>query len=537
MKSQGDGTSQTQSHLGVALDEEIGRLELRIAEVWVVLSGVGALAAVAVGIEQRSTLAIAGSIAALVYLGWFAVSAWMLRRGRAGQAMRVASTIVESALPWAFLMVLHFTAGPTYALGSWVPPMLFAALIVGSTARLRTLEPLLIGIAGGVAFPLLYLLLLRGALPVSASDESLYAVSTQIVRGVSLVFGGALAMLVARTLRRAIAKAESIAREQDLFGKYRLGKHIASGGMGTVYTAVYCPEGGFERPVAIKRVHPHLAGEERFVVAFRREAELCARLVHPNIVQVLDFGRVGDSYFLAMEFVDGITLRALTRRLRAARVSVPLGVVAHIGREILAGLQYSHAGARDGDGALLKVVHRDLCPANVLLSRHGSVKITDFGVARALRDAAHASTATVAGHAAYMPPEQARGEPIGVRCDLYALGVILWELLVGRSLFHRDNAEATLLAVLSDPVPPPSVSRFDVDGAWDAFIERATRRDPERRFATADEMSAALGALPGVGGPCPDALAELIAHRSDVTDAGASTPSEAEDPTVQESFR
>jgi hypothetical protein len=106
-------------------------------------------------------------------------------------------------------------------------------------------------------------------------------------------------------------------------------------------------------------------------------------------------------------------------------------------------------------------------------------------------------------------------------------------------LFHRGNAEATLLAVLSEPVPPPSVSRFDVDGVWDAFIERATHRDPERRFATADEMSAALGALPGVGGPCPDALAELIAHRGDPTDAGPSSSSggEAEDPTVQESFR
>jgi serine/threonine protein kinase len=172
----------------------------------------------------------------------------------------------------------------------------------------------------------------------------------------------------------------------------------------------------------------------------------------------------------------------------------------------------AHEGARGPEGRPLRVVHRDLCPANVLLSRNGEVKITDFGVARALRDSAAAQTQTFAGHFAYVAPEQASGLPIDPRADLFAVGVMLWELLGGRRLFARDNEAATLRALLSEEVLPMSLVRRDASTDWDAFFERALARDPAQRFGSAREMAAALDQIRGARGDrSPETLAELVA--------------------------
>jgi serine/threonine-protein kinase len=267
--------------------------------------------------------------------------------------------------------------------------------------------------------------------------------------------------------------------------------------MGTVFEALYCPEGGFERRVAIKRIHPHLAQQPRFVDAFRREAELCARMAHPNVIQVFDFGRVREAYFLAMEYVEGLTLWELCERARTKERAIPAGLVGHIGREILAGLIHAHEEARGPDASPLRIVHRDLCPQNVLVSIDGQVKLTDFGVARALRDAAARDTKTEGGHLAYMAPEQARGEPIDPRSDLFPIGVILWELLAGRPLFRRENEAATLHALLSEPIPRVADAQEGLDASWDAFLKRALARAPADRFGSAREMLAALSEVRG----------------------------------------
>jgi serine/threonine protein kinase len=265
--------------------------------------------------------------------------------------------------------------------------------------------------------------------------------------------------------------------------------------MGTVHEAMYCPEGGFERRVAVKRLHPHMAAQERLVSEFRREAALSARLVHPNIVQVFDFGRVGDSYFLAMEYVDGMTLRTAMRRFRSAEQPIAPEIVAHVAREILAALAYSHDAARGSDGARLRIIHRDLSPANVLLGKSGEVKLTDFGLARALRDAASTRTRTVAGHVGYMAPEQARGESLDERCDLFSVGVILWEMLAGTRLFLRESEPASLLSLVADPVPAIRSLRPDVADGWQDLLDRALAREPGERMGSAAEMAAAIEAL------------------------------------------
>jgi serine/threonine-protein kinase len=505
-------TGSLRAPLDAALEKEIARIELRIAEVWRGMSLLGVVLALFLGLRGSPGLAIWGTACAALFFVWFTVVARRLGAGEASPALRVSTSFLEGASPWIFLAVLAHTEGPAYALGSWVPPLLFGGLFIVSVVRLRPREPVVLGVSGGVALLSFYFLWLRDALPHDLRTEALYSARVQISRAGSLVTGGFLAMLVSRTLRQVIARADITAREKELFGKYRLVRHVASGGMGTVYEALYCPEGGFERPVAVKRIHPHLAVEESFVSFFRNEAELSARLVHPNIVQVLDFGSVDGTYFLAMELVDGLTLRSLMKRLASSGASVPPNVMAYIARELLAGLAYSHSVARAADGSRLKVVHRDLCPANVLLSKNGEVKITDFGVARALRDADSTNTRTVAGHAGYMAPEQALAQTLDERCDLFAIGVILWELACGRPLFHRGAEGPTLVAVLSAEIEKPSTLVPELDPAWDTLILHALARDPDLRFASAAAMSAEIGALADGQGSASDDLCALVAQ-------------------------
>jgi serine/threonine-protein kinase len=301
--------------------------------------------------------------------------------------------------------------------------------------------------------------------------------------------------------------------------------------MGTIHEALYCPEGGFERRVAVKRIHPQLAEQEWFVAGFRAEAEISSRLAHPNIVQVMDFGRVGDTYFLAMEYVDGMPLSTLMRRAFLARLPLPPQIVGAIGRDLLGGLAHAHESARGRDGKPLRVVHRDMCPQNVLLSRHGEVKIADFGVARVLEDAAASHTRNVVGHSAYMAPEQAQGHPIDTRADLFPVGVILWELLAGRRLFHRGLDSATLLALLYEEIVPPTVMRADIDARWDDLVLGALARDPDRRWASAREMLSALESIPDARSEqAANDLAGMVDLLASASDAGEVSASNL-DPT------
>jgi serine/threonine-protein kinase len=483
--------------LDAALSKEILRLEIMVGRVAQALYLGFFFLSIGVALTVSPHLGLLYAMGCASYLAWYSALVHVYRRTGGGAPLRAAAAVVDSTVPWVFAMGLLFAQGAAYALASWIPPFLYCALLIGAVVRLRPSTALVFGLSSGVLFPVFYFVLAHPRLGAAEADAIVYQPRLQWIRTVLIVLAGVLAALLAIGLRRVVGRAEGAVREADLFGKYRLVRKIAAGGMGEVFEALYCPEGGFQRRVAVKRIHGHLAEQPKFVDAFRAEAELTARLAHPSLVQVMDFGRIGPTYFLAMEYVDGVTLGALFARLASSGERWPPGVVAHVGRELLQGLAYAHEVARGDDGRPLRVIHRDVCPSNVLVSRSGAVKLADFGVARALRDASTAQTRTVLGHVGYLAPEQASAAPVDERADLFAVGVLLWELLAGHHLFLLDNEAASLMALTTREIVPISALRPEVDGRWDAFFERAIARDPSGRFDTAQDMAVALDELPG----------------------------------------
>ena len=417
--------------------------------------------------------------------------------------------LFESLLPAVILMIMHHLQGADYALGSWVPPQLAAVFILSSILRLRTDLPLTIGVISGVSYAAVYALDLY---PYIDPGSLLQSPGMQVVRTVSLMLMGVIGALAVRALRSNILDADRVVREKELFGKYRLGDDIASGGMGRVVLATYAPEGGFERKVAIKVVHPHLAQDPHFVERFRLEAELCSRLHHPGIVAALDFGRTNDTWFFVMEYVDGRPLADILKDFRLARRFIEPRLVVALGLQVADALDHAHAHAADVDGNLLRVLHRDLTPSNILLDRSGQFKISDFGVARAMGGTGSLHTQHLVGKPSYVCPEALRNEPIDERADLWSLAVLLFEALSNRRLFKRKAEAATLLAVLEDQAPPLDVVRPGLGAAWQLFFDRALAKDPTLRFRTAADFARGLHELQAVEGRAtPGELSALLA--------------------------
>ena len=414
----------------------------------------------------------------------------------------------ETLVPAMVLVVMHERQGTAYALGSWVPPQLAAVFIFGSILRLRSDVPLLMGTVSAVSYATAYAVFLY---PEIDPNELLHSPSMQAVRALSLALVGAAASLGVRSLRATILSADRDVRAKELFGKYRLEEDIASGGMGRVVLATYAPEGGFERKVAIKLVHPHLAKDPMFVERFRTEAELSSRLHHPGIVAALDFGKAKDTWFFAMEYVDGRPLADILKDLRMGRRLIEPRIVLAMGLQLADALDHAHAHAAGPDGRLLRVLHRDLTPSNILLDRSGQFKISDFGVARAMGGGDSLHTDHLVGKPSYVCPEALRNLPIDERADLWSLGVVLYEAIANRRLFKRQAESATLLAVLEDPVPPLDEVRPGLGAAWQLFFDRALARDPERRFRTAADVARALRELQAVEGRAtPEEVSELL---------------------------
>jgi len=270
------------------------------------------------------------------------------------------------------------------------------------------------------------------------------------------------------------------------FGKYYLTEKLATGGMAEIYLAKIFGPGGFEKQLVIKQIHPRLSGQRHFVDLFVAEAKTLVGLTHGNIVPVYELGVVGDTYFLAMEYIDGPTLYRFTEAVAAAGRCLAPPVAAWIAAEILEGLDYAH---RKGEG----VIHRDLSPRNVMTSRDGEVKIVDFGIAVTVdaRDV-DAGDGLPTGSLAYMAPEQARRQRLSAASDLFSAGVLLWEMLTGARLFARPRPEDTLRAVLEEPIPPPSSLRPDVPARLDDVVARALARDVDARWSSAAQFRAEL---------------------------------------------
>jgi len=274
-------------------------------------------------------------------------------------------------------------------------------------------------------------------------------------------------------------------------GRYQLCCELATGGMATVYLARAEGPGGFDKIVALKRIHPHLAREPEFVEMFLDEARLAARIQHPNVCGVFDFGQASGTYYIAMEYLLGETLQTvlarIARRPAFERPARWLELAALLVSEAAEGLHAAHE-LRDDKGELLNVVHRDVSPPNLFVGYDGIVKVVDFGIARA-RNRMHATTAgTIKGKYTYMAPEQASRGELDRRADVWSLGVVLWELLTCRRLFRRDREAETIMAVCTLPIPRPSEVDPTVPAELDAIVMRALTREIAGRYATAREM-------------------------------------------------
>lgn len=274
-------------------------------------------------------------------------------------------------------------------------------------------------------------------------------------------------------------------------GRFELVAELASGGMATVFLGRLGGAGGFQRFVAVKRLHSHLADDHEFVDMFLDEARLAARLHHPNVVPILEIGHSEHGYYLVMEYVEGETLARLLNLSHQAGTPVPTNVTVRIFLDVLAGLQVAHDLVGD-DGAPLDIVHRDVSPQNILVGVEGAAKITDFGVAHAADRLAHTRTGQLKGKFSYMAPEQALGKVVDRRADVFALGTCLWEALVCKRLFKGDNEAETLDKVLRGVVPPLRTLQPSLHPAIEAVVARSLERDPQRRFASAADFADAL---------------------------------------------
>jgi hypothetical protein len=271
------------------------------------------------------------------------------------------------------------------------------------------------------------------------------------------------------------------------YGNYFLLEKIAVGGMAELFKAQQRGVQGFQKIVAIKRILPHYSENEDFVTMFIDEAKLAAQLTHPNIVQIFDLGKAGNSYYIAMEYVNGHDLRTLVRKVREYGPPLPEQVAAFVAMKVAAALDYAHR-KRGFDDRELKLVHRDISPQNVILSTEGAVKLVDFGIAKAASKASHTIAGALKGKLLYMSPEQATGQPLDNRSDLYSLGLVLFELLTGERCFQSDSELGVLEKVRLGRIANLTALNPNVSRDMASIVNRALQKSVDHRYPSARFM-------------------------------------------------
>ncbi|MBI4567664.1 MAG: serine/threonine protein kinase [Planctomycetes bacterium] len=268
----------------------------------------------------------------------------------------------------------------------------------------------------------------------------------------------------------------------------RITRKIAEGGMGAVYQAVQLGVEGFEKTVAIKTIIEDYSQDEEFVQLFIGEAKLVADLIHQNIVQVYQLGRIAQAMYIIMEYVEGINLEQFIDRHRELGRQVPIEIAAYIASRVCRGLEYAHKRT-DSSGALLGVVHRDISPKNVMATALGEIKITDFGIAKARNLMSNREGEVLMGKVQYMSPEQAQFEQTDRRSDIFSLGIVLWEILALREMHDASlDTQIILERVRSAPVPDIKEVRPDVPDMLEKILKQALARDLDKRYQDAGQM-------------------------------------------------
>jgi uncharacterized membrane protein affecting hemolysin expression len=290
------------------------------------------------------------------------------------------------------------------------------------------------------------------------------------------------------------AKARALAVKEELestnrIGPYLLQKRVATGGMAELYLSDYVRQDGFRKTVAVKRILPHLAENPDFIKMFTREARLAALLHHPNVVQIFDYGKIGNAYFIAMEYIDG---KNLGEMLWVLKQGLPIDPAIYILSETCKGLDYSHSRKDDKTGEPLNIVHRDISPQNLLISYQGEVKISDFGISKARSEPSFTQAGVIKGKLSYLSTEQALGEPVDGRADIFALGLVFHETLTGKRVFQFANDLQAIRAIPKMEVEPLINIRPDVPEELNRIVMKCVERDKDSRYQSASALHADL---------------------------------------------
>ena len=288
------------------------------------------------------------------------------------------------------------------------------------------------------------------------------------------------------------ARAMSVSADGSQIGPYRLRDKIAQGGMAELYMADYLREDGFRRQVAVKKVLPHLAENQDFIKMFIREARLAALLQHPNIVQIFDFGKIQNTYFIAMEYINGRTLGQIMAHLQ---IGLPVNMTIFLILQICLGLDYSHKRKDDDSGKPLGIVHRDISPQNILISFQGEVKISDFGISKANTEPSLTQAGVIKGKLAYLSPEQALGKHVDHQADIYSLGLMFYETLTGTRIYQFDTDIEAIRAIPEMEIPPVKQVREDIPDALNEIVMTCLAKDKAERYQDAKALHKDLMAL------------------------------------------
>ena len=302
--------------------------------------------------------------------------------------------------------------------------------------------------------------------------------------------------------------ADEIGRPERQFGPYRLVRQIATGGMAEIHLAATKGLGGFEKVVALKMIHPNFSSDDHFVQMLIDEAKISVQLQHVNIAHVFDLGKVGDTYYIAMEFVDGCDLFKVLRKASEKDRYMPVETACYIAKEVCSGLDYAHH-KRDAAGRSLGIVHRDVSPQNVLLSHAGEVKLVDFGIAKATMRARQTAVGVIKGKYYYMSPEQAWGDPVDHRTDIFSAGILLYEMLTGQMLYLEEDMNKLLDMVRKADIAPPSTKRPEVPRELDRIVMRALAKKSDLRWQSAHDFGTAIETF--LLGFAPDFSAQRLA--------------------------
>ncbi len=333
-------------------------------------------------------------------------------------------------------------------------------------------------------------------LALSAADLYHFLSRYRTIFVIAVVFGlvllsAALVTMDRLSLARAL-KAEKALEGMTRMGPYLLEKKVAHGGMAELFVAGYERQDGFRKTVAVKRVLPHLAANSDFVNMFIREARLAALLQHPNVVQVIDFGKIQNVYFIAMEYVRGKNLGEIMSYLKEG---MTVDQAVFIASQVAMGLEYSHSKKDDKSGEALNIVHRDISPQNILISFQGEVKISDFGISKTSSEPSLTHSGVIKGKLAYLSPEQALGQPVDHQADLYALGIVFYEILSGKRLYKFTSDIEAIRSIPEREIPPIKECRQDIPDELNRIVMKCLEKDKRFRYQNAGKLLQDLAAL------------------------------------------